>query len=113
MGYGQAFYGAVAAGRDLNDFGPGDAASFPAEMHWTEMLAGLLTTVEGAGSMLTFEEIVQAVNARMADRGMPPLEIQAEQLAAIREKAADLIDSWHKLPEGGQVRLGFPRLRAA
>ncbi len=99
--------GAIAAGRDLNDFGPGDAASFTAEMHWAEMLAGLLTAAEGAGSVLTFEEIVQSINAKMAELSKPPLDICAEQLAAIREKAADLIDHWHTLPEDGKIRLEF------
>ena len=63
------------AGRDLGDFGPGDAAAFHPEMVQAELVAGLLTASEGAGSRLSREEIVTTVNGKMAERGMPPVEL--------------------------------------
>ena len=57
LGYKHGFFGMIAQGRDINDFGPGSAASLHPEAFHAEMLAGLLSTAEGNGARLTYEEI--------------------------------------------------------
>ena len=109
LGYRNAFLGMIASGRDLNDFGPGDAAMFHPEAHYAEMLAGLLTVVEGNGSVLSYEAIKEAINQKAEEVAIPPIALIEPQLECIRAHTAQLTKQWKNLPDGEKLFLKFAR----
>lgn len=107
LGYTYAFFGMIAKGRDLNDFGPGDSATFHPEAVWAEMLAGLLTAVEGRGSSLNYGEITETLDSKAHDAGIPPIALTEDQLLTIRKRIQEMADVWEKLPAGEKLVIPF------
>ncbi len=108
MGYRFAFWGMIADGRELEDFGSGDAATFHPEAIYAEVLAGLLTTAEGRGSVLTYDEIVETVNIKTAEISITQIALTSVQLLMIRAKAGILVAQWMALTSGETMELTFP-----
>lgn len=96
LGYKHAFFGMIAQGRDINDFGPGSAASFHAEAVYAEMLSGLLSAAEGNGSQLTFDDIKSTIDQHATEKGFAPIDLTGEQLDRIRLRIADLVSQWRR-----------------
>jgi hypothetical protein len=111
LNYVHAFYGMIATGRDIDDFGPGDAALFHPEALYAEMLAGLLTAVEGRGSSLNFEEIRTTIDAKMIEKGMSPIALTEAQLVTIRSRSKKLAEEWGALRAGEKMVLVFNPVR--
>ena len=99
----------IASGRDLHEFGPGDALLFHPEAHYAEMLAGLLTVVEGNGSVLSYESVKEAINQKAEEVAIPPIALTDTQLECIRAHAAQLTRQWKNLPDGEKLSLKFVR----
>lgn len=97
----------VASGRELQDFGPGDAAMFDAEAFYAEMLAGLLTAAEGNGSILRYEHIKDTIDQKAVELEIPAIALTEDQLVNIRIHAARLADEWKDLPVGEKLTLAF------
>ena len=108
LGYRHGFYGMIAAGRGVNDFGSGDAASFHPEAIYAECLAGLLTTTFGVGSNLTYEEIKKTLDGQTEEARIPPIELSPEQFTAIRAKTATLVQRWREMPLDAFIELEWP-----
>ena len=94
LGYKHGFFGMIAQGRDINDFGPGSAASLHPEAFHAEMLAGLLSTAEGNGARLTYEEIKSTIDQHTSEKGIAPIELAGDQLDKIRRRITDLVKQW-------------------
>ena len=107
LGYRHAFYGMIASGRELEDFGSGDAASFHPEAIYSESLVGLLTTAELRGTILPFEEIKRTIDEKTSEAGFLPMELTEADVLRIRVKSQELKERWTKLPAGTELVLDF------
>ena len=96
LGYKHGFFGMIAQGRDINDFGPGSAASFHPEAVYSEMLSGLLSAAEGNGSHLTYDDIKSTIDQHATEKGIAPIDLTIEQLDRIRVRIADLVSRWRR-----------------
>jgi hypothetical protein len=110
LGYRNAFWGLVAQGKDLDDFGTRNGVKdvYTPEEGWAETIVGLLQwpSVSG-GPDLTSTELIAMLSQSCADQGtaIPPLSEQ--QIAQIREQYRALHRRWDQLPDGEILEVGF------
>ncbi len=107
LGYRQAFWRMIAAGRELGDFGPGDAKTFHCEAIYAETLAGLLTTSQGNGSFLTYTDIKATIDSKAHEAGFDPVKLMEEHLLLIRRRVRELRCEWERLSDSGILTLPF------
>lgn len=101
LGYRQAFYGLIAAGRDLDDFGPGDAGTLGAEAHHAEILAGLLPMG------LSDEDIFATLESKARGMGLEPPAVSPGQLREVRGRFQELVVLWRDVPAEQAMTLVF------
>jgi hypothetical protein len=114
LGHRRGFYGLVAAGWDLTDFGaPWPRGPLPSDMDPSELLVGFLdaerASVTGDGQPWTAADLSAQAAAFYAARGFdatPPV-VTDDQLAAIRERLAGLFARWDALAPSGVLELHF------
>ena len=114
LGHRRGFYGLVAGGWDLTDFGaPWPRGPLPSDMDPSELLVGFLdaerASMAGAGQPWTAADLSAHAAAFYAARGFdttPPV-VSGEQLAAIRERLVELFARWDSLAAGGVLELQF------
>ena len=114
LGYRRGFYGLVADGWDLGDFGaPWPRGPLPTDMDPAELLVGYLdaerASIHGGAQELTAAELSAQVTDfyRARALGAPPPAVTDEQLAAIRVRMAELFARWDALPTGEVLELRF------
>ena len=114
LGYRRGFYGLVADGWDLGDFGaPWPRGPLPSDMDPAELLVGFLdaerASMTGVGEPWSAADLSAQAADFYAARGVdatPPV-VSDEQLAAIRERLADLFARWDALAPGDVLELQF------
>lgn len=114
LGHRRGFYGLVASGWDVGDFGaPWPRGPLPADMDPSELLVGFLdaerTGVAAGGAPWTAADFTAQAAGYHAARGLtatPPTVTEA-QLAAIRARMAELFARWDALDAGGVLELEF------
>jgi len=111
LGYNQAFFGLLAAGRDIDSFGTRNGAkdTYNAEEMWAESLVGCLQWPQvGGGEPLSTAEVLQqlTVTFQNSSLGIPP--ITSEQVQKIRNLARALQSRWAQLGAGEILELRFP-----
>jgi hypothetical protein len=111
MGFQRAFYGLVAEGWDLSDFGTaGSRGKIPDEAGLVESVVGLFDLERMTGERGNAEQMNEQLRTVRADRGLStPLRITDEQIARIRELRAELFDRWKAVPPGEALELSFHR----
>jgi hypothetical protein len=96
LGFSTAFWGMVAAGRDLDDFGTRGGAKderpFTAEAMRAEEIVGQIQLLCPPGKPIEHE--VEGISA--------------EEVQAIHSRWSHLISQWHALPFGDHLLLAFP-----
>jgi hypothetical protein len=108
--YARAFYGLVAEGWDLTDFGtPWPRGPLPPEALPAEVIVGCFDTARAAHSPLTAADCNASIasyfgNARMA----APISLTDEMLGRVRERLSELVWRWHALPTRETLALDFP-----
>jgi hypothetical protein len=107
LGYQHAFYGMIASGRDINDFGSGDSANLHVEAIHAEILAGLLTTTSGVGCGLSFPDLIVAINEKSAEYGAGEMCLTEIQLASIFSQVERLIGEWNATRPNQSLTLNF------
>jgi hypothetical protein len=113
LGYTTAFYGLVAAGRDLNDFGSTDGVtddrSYSREAIDAERLVGLIQSLTAGGSSPEFGALadVWENSAKTEDDRVVP--VTEAQLAEICLVWGRLVHHWQTIPVGGAMELSFPK----
>ena len=114
LGHRRGFYGLVADGWDLGDFGaPWPRGPLPPDLDPAELLVAFLdaerASIPGGASPLTAAELsAQAADFyRARALGAPPPAVTDEQLAAIRVRMAELFARWDALPTGDVLELQF------
>jgi hypothetical protein len=110
LGMDQAFYGLVASGWELGDFGPPwPRGPMPAEAIAAELIVGYLDSERAAGMTWSAEEFNANAGAYHGARGASPgFELREAELERIRQTRAALFARWDALPPGATLELPFP-----
>jgi hypothetical protein len=114
LGFRTAFYGLVAAGWELNDFGTGGSgAPLPDEALAAESIVGMLDTERALIAQGHAGLGLAEINAQMAAHygarghaGSAPA-LTDDELARIRARRAELFERWTALPAGETLTLSW------
>jgi hypothetical protein len=113
LGYTSAFYGLVAAGRDLNDFGSTDgvkdARPLSLEAADTERLVGLIQALSAQGEPPTLNAITVAWAMTAAEESSAEAPLTEAQLAEICTVWGKLVQRWRTIGVGETLELAFPK----
>jgi hypothetical protein len=107
LGFTNAFYGLVAAGRDIGDFdvaGAGQMLKLPYEAGLVEHIVGIFQYEITYGE--TYAEFNAQLTAEMRD-GTPP-RYSNEDVARVRALCRELLERWRAVEAGGVMELAFP-----
>jgi hypothetical protein len=110
LGFREAFYGLVAAGWDLSDFGtPWPRGPLPADALPAEVIVGCFDTARASGEPLTAEACNAAMASYFANAKMPvPLLVTDDALVRVRNRLSGLTARWRTVPVRGTLELPFP-----
>src|SRR6185436_11741607 len=102
LGHSRGFYGLVAEGWNLTDFGkPWPRGPVPAEAGAAEFTVGFLDRERAAGVCWTAEQFNTAAATYFAERGEPfPFVLSDAELDRVRERRRVLFAQWAALPPG-------------
>lgn len=111
LGFSTAFYGMVAAGRDLNDFGTQggeiDPRPYSEEAMQAEQIVGLVQVLFPPGAKPDHSTFAEAIGAKAGK--LPGTQgITESDLARIHAKWSDLLEQWQNLPNHAILELNFP-----
>jgi hypothetical protein len=104
----RAFYGLVAEGWNLTDFGrPWPRGPLPPEALPAELIVGYLDTARAAGERLTAAACNSSAAAYFANAGVPasPVSVTDAALDRIRARLSELVWRWQALPPGETMEL--------
>jgi len=111
MGYRSAFYGLVANGWDISDFGPPwPRGRIPEEAGVAELIVGFLDAERASLARWSAAEFNDkaALYYREHDiRSVPPT-LTDDDLARIRQRRAELFAEWEAVSPGSAIELRFP-----
>jgi hypothetical protein len=110
LGFDRAFYGLVAAGWDLHDFGtPWPRGPLPPEAVPAEVIVGCFDTARAARVPLTADQCNTTTSSYFANAGMPcPVSVTDDVLERVRDRLSELVWRWHALPARETLALPFP-----
>ncbi|MFL5605571.1 MAG: hypothetical protein ACJ8AD_03915 [Gemmatimonadaceae bacterium] len=110
LGYERAFYGLVAEGWDLADFGqPWPRGRLPDDALPAEVIVGCFDRQRAAGEPLTADDCNATAASYFSNAGREsPLALTDDDLARVRARLSDLVWRWYALPEGETLELSFP-----
>jgi len=109
LGHRGGFYGLVAAGWDLADFGtPWPRGKLPKDANLSEMVVGFFDRERASGQMGTAEELNEHLSAYCDENDLPAPEILREtDLSRVRQKRGELFAQWETIEPGGALELLF------
>ena len=109
LGFGRAFYGLVAAGWGLTDFGtPWPRGPLPPEALPAEVIVGCFDAARAAGARLTAESCHASATAYFARAGVAsPVAVTDEQLDRVRSRLSELVWRWQAVGAGKAMELEF------
>jgi len=109
LGYRRGFYGLVAEGWDLSDFGtPWPRGRIPADAEPAELIVGFLDGERVDGAPWTAEDFNRNAVLYFAQHGYAnPPTLDDATLARIRTAARQLMQRWAALPIGEALELAF------
>jgi hypothetical protein len=106
LGHARGFYGLVAAGWDLADFGsPSRRGQLPSEALAAERIVGFLDLERAGGK----EWVAADFNATAP----PGCVLTDDDLRRVRDRRRELFGAWNTLPVGETLELEFPAPRAS
>ncbi|HEV8198205.1 MAG TPA: hypothetical protein VGP87_16295 [Gemmatimonadales bacterium] len=111
LGHRRGFYGLVADGWDLTDFGaPWPKGRLPADMDPSELLVGFLDTERAGGVAWTAADFNDKASLYAAQHRTPDTcRITPDELEEIRNRLSDLVGRWRAVPAGETLELVFQR----
>ena len=109
LGHRKGFYGLVASGWDLSDFGsPWPRGRMPAEAALSEMVVGFLDLERGTGELARAEDVNQRLREYCAENGLAaPTLLTDDELWRVRQKRGELFAMWDALSPGDALELPF------
>ena len=109
LGHARGFYGLVAAGWNLSDFGsPWPRGPLPPEAAISELLVGFLDRERSAGTHWSAADFIAGAASYLAQHGLPGACVVTDaELDSVRERRRDLFARWAALSPGETLELGF------
>jgi hypothetical protein len=110
LGFRDAFFGLIAQGWNLGDFGNGwPRGPLPAEAAMAEAIVGEVWRTFLSREPLSADELNGRVAAHRAERQLAPArQVTTSELQAIQSRLGELALQWRTLPHGGTLELIFP-----
>lgn len=112
LGFTAAFFGLIAQGWDISDFGKRPSKELlQAEAGLAELIVGFFDLERATGIVETADALNEKIRSYYTDRRLPCPEcsITEAQVGSIRERRAGLFASWRALPAGQALELPFDR----
>jgi len=112
LGHARGFYGLVADGWNLPDFGaPWPRGRLPRDLDLAENVVGLFDTERANGHTWTADEFNAALSQYQAAHPefAAPRPVTEAGLGKIRNELARLFRTWQTLPVGATLELAFER----
>lgn len=109
LGRHRGFYGLIAAGWDLSDFGsPWPRGELPKDANLTEIIVGFFDLERASGEMGSAEVLTENVAAFCDEHGLPVPETFAEEdLWRVRQRRGELFAQWDAVQPGEALELRF------
>ena len=109
LGHCKGFYGLVAAGWDLSDFGtPWPRGRLPKDANLAEIIVGFLDRERASGERWTAAALNDLLASFAGENALPlPEKISEDHLARIRERRAELFAQWDAVEPGEALELPF------
>ncbi len=109
LGHRRGFYGLVATGWDLSDFGtPWPRGELPKDANLTEIIVGFFDRERASGQMGTAEEVNEHLATFCEESGLPaPEKLTEEDLSRVRQKRGELFAQWEAVQPGNALELPF------
>jgi hypothetical protein len=113
LAFDRAFYGLVAEGWALADFGtPWPRGPMPPDALPAEVIVGCFDAARAAGERLTAETCNASAAAYFATSGLAsPVSVTDADLDRIRQRLSELVWRWHALGPGETMEVVFPGAR--
>jgi hypothetical protein len=109
LGYRRGFYGIVADGWDLKDFGhPWPKGPFPEDADPAEFIVGILDLERAAGERWTADQFNDALRMKIGPSPVQFRPLTDDDLGRIRARRAELVRQWNELQAGETLTLQFP-----
>jgi hypothetical protein len=115
LGHRRGFYGLVAEGWDLSDFGaPWPKGRLPADLDPSELLVGFLDSERAGGVTWSADDFNAKTEIYYAQQGRSgSCRISPGQLERVRSVRDELIARWRALPAGSTLELPFERAESS
>ena len=109
LGHRQGFYGLVASGWDLTDFGsPWPRGRIPNEANLSEMIVGFLDLERRTGELAQAADVNQRLEEFCAENGLAaPAQLTDDDLWRVRQKRGELFAMWEAVKPGDAIELPF------
>jgi hypothetical protein len=109
LGHTRGFYGLVASGWDLTDFGkPWPRGPLPAAALASELMVGFLDDERAAGTVWSAEEFNASAATYYSQHGLTgAIPVDELDLERIRERRRELFARWAATPAGDTLELRF------
>jgi hypothetical protein len=112
LGHHRGFFGLVAGGWDLTDFGrPWPKGPLPPDLDPSELIVGFLDLERATGHRWTAADLNEKLTIALGANAKRSLVTDA-QLAAVRATMAELFDRWQAVAPGDALELQFPASEA-
>jgi hypothetical protein len=107
--HSSGFYGLVAAGWDLADFGtPWPRGPLPKDANISEIIVGFFDRERASGQMGSAEEINDELAQFSDENGLPvPVELTEDDLSRVRKRRGELFLQWDAVRPGDSLELSF------
>lgn len=110
LGYEHAFFGMVADGWDISDFGPPwPRGRLPEDMDPAELIVGFLDAERASGTHWSAADFNDKARIYYHDHSLRPAPptLSDDDLLQIRARRADLFAQWDATAPGGTLELTF------
>ena len=111
LGHPRGFYGLVAEGWELTDFGhPWPRGPLPVEALLSELVVGFLDRERASGMEWPASDFNQAAATYRDQHGLHDSPVVTdEDLRQVRDRMCELLARWAALPAGETLELAFTR----
>ena len=113
LGLKQAFFGMIAGGRNIEDFGTqqGQKDVYPPEAIQAEFLVGIPQAAMNDNDSASNDECMAALHLTAENNPeLPPRKVTAEELDGIRAEMHQIFLQWRGLEAGAHMELPLPRV---
>ena len=109
LGHTKGFYGLVAAGWDLSDFGtPWPRGQLPKDANLSEIIVGFFDRERASGQMGSAQEINDEMAQFADENGLPaPEQLTERDLSRVRKRRSELFAQWDAVRPGEALELPF------